>query len=64
MREKIDTYKRIKGLMYFAKQTFLSDKGMEIIPSLEKLEVFRKELRKIIDLVDELGYDIQGKSKN
>jgi len=68
MREKLDNYKNVKKLLYFAKQTFLSDKGMEIIPSLENLEVFKQELDKIIDLVynmrDDLENAIQGKSEN
>ena len=64
MREKLDNYKKVKKLLYFAKQTFLSDKGMEVMPTLENLEVFRQELKKLLDLVDELGYDIQGESKN
>ena len=64
MREKLDNYKQVKKLLYFAKQTFLSDKGMEIMPTLENLEVFRQELKKLLDLVDELGYDIQSKSEN
>ena len=61
MKSTLKNYQKIKKLLYLAKQTFLSDKGMEIMPSLENLEVFRQELRKIIDLVDELGYDIQSK---
>ena len=64
MREKLDNYKQVKKLLHFAKQTFLSDKGMEIIPSLENLEVFRRELRKLLDYVDELGYAIQNKSED
>ena len=63
MNVKLENYKKIKGLMFFAKQTFLDEKGMEITPTLENLEVFRKELKKIIDLVDELGHDIQSKSE-
>ena len=63
MNVKLENYKKIKGLMFFAKQTFLNEKGMEIIPTLEKLEVFRQELKKILDLVDELGIDIQSKSE-
>jgi len=64
MREKLDNYKQVKKLLHFAKQTFLSDKGMEILPSLENLEVFRRELRKLLDYVDELGYAIQNKSED
>jgi len=61
MKNLLENYKKIKKLQFFAKQTFLDEKGMEIMPTLENLEVFRKELKKIINLVDELGYKMTGK---
>ena len=64
MKSKLENYKQVKRLLYFAKQAFLSDKGMEIMPTLENLEVFRQELKKLLDIVDELGYAIQSKSEN
>jgi len=62
MKAKLDNYMKIKKLQYFAKQTFLNEKGQEIIPTLEKLETFISELNNIIDLVDVLKDDIQSKS--
>ena len=64
MNKKLDNYKRVKRLLYFAKETFLSDKGMEILPSLESAEVFRKELTIIDKMVDELIDDLYRKSKD
>ena len=62
--ELIDNYKKIKKLQYWAKQTFLNEKGQEIIPTLENLEVFEKELNLIADLIDVLKDDIHRKSEN
>lgn len=64
MNKKLDNYKRVKRLLYFAKETFLSDKGMEIMPSLENAEVFRKELTIIDKMVDELIDELYRKSKD
>ena len=62
--ELIDNYKKIKKLQYWAKQTFLNEKGQEILPTLENLEVFEKELNLIADLIDVLKDDIHRKSEN
>ena len=68
MKVKIENYKKIKGLMVFAKQTFLNEKGQEITPTLENLVTFRKELRKITELVhlkqEELEHAIYKKSED
>lgn len=64
MNKKLDNYSRVKKLLFFAKETFLSDKGMEIMPSLESVEVFRKELTIIDKMVDELIDDLYRKSKD
>ena len=58
MKPKLKNYEKIKKLLYFAKQTFLNEKGMEILPTTETLGVFRRELKKILDLVDELGLEL------
>ncbi len=58
---KSENYKKIKGLMSFAKQTFLNEKGVEIEPTLENLEMFKKELREVIDLINRLGYKLTGR---
>jgi len=62
--ELIDNYKKIKKLQYWAKQTFLNEKGQEIMPTLENLEVFEKELNLIADLIDVLKDDIHRKSED
>ena len=54
MKVKIETYKRIKGLMVFAKQTFLNEKGQEIEPTLENLMGFKEKLRSIMNLLNEI----------
>ena len=58
MKTKYDNYKKIKGLMFWAKQTFINEKGMEIMPTLENLTKFNEELTKIKQIVDELYNDI------
>ena len=50
----LENYKKIKGLMFWAKQAFLNEKGREIMPTLENLEKFNEELTKIKTIVDEL----------
>ena len=63
MRQKeIDNYKKIKGLLFFAKQAFLNERGREIIPTLENLEIFKEKLNEILHLVDEIKDGIQGES--
>ena len=52
--DKYDNYKKIKGLMFWAKQTFINEKGMEIMPTLENLTKFNEELTKIKQIIDEL----------
>ena len=54
MKSKLENYKKIKGLMFYAKQTFLDEKGMEIIPTLENLMEFKEKLNSIIRLLDEI----------
>ncbi len=54
MKLKIENYKKIKKVLMSAKQVFLNEKGQEIMPTLENLEVFRKELNSIIHLLDEI----------
>lgn len=63
MKSKLDNYKKIKGLMFFAKQTFLDEKGMEIMPTLEKLDIFKKELGKINTLVINLVHKLKGEDE-
>jgi len=53
MRNKLDNYKKIKALLSVAKKTFLDEKGQEIMPTLENLDVFRNEFINI-------GYLIKG----
>lgn len=60
MKTKLENYKKIKELLKFAKETFLNEKRQEIMPSLENLEVFRQKLKKLLDLVDELGLKTTG----
>lgn len=43
MEIKLQNYMRIKKLLFLAKQTFLDEKGREIIPTLDKLVEFEKE---------------------
>lgn len=54
MNNKLNNYQKIKKLLYWAKQTFLNEKGMEILPTVEnliafniKVESFRNDLRKL-----------------
>ncbi len=60
MKAKIENYSKIKKLQYWAKQTFLNEKGQEIVPTLEDLEVFNKELHKINTLVINLVHKLKG----
>ncbi len=60
--DKYDNYKQVKGLLYWAKQTFLNDKGMEILPTIKNLTKFNEELSKIKNIVDELYNAILNKS--
>ena len=62
--DKYDNYKKVKGLMFWAKQTFLNEKGMEILPTLEKLLKFNEELTKIKTIVDELYVRIHSESED
>lgn len=56
--EEIDNYKKIKGLMFFAKQTFLNEKGREITPTLENLRIFKEKLNDISQLVDKIEEEL------
>jgi len=60
--KEIDNYKRIKNLLVLAKKTFLNEKGSEITPTLENLEVFKENIYDILHLVDEIEDGIQGES--
>jgi len=64
MSVKLENYKRIKGILFSAKQTFLNEDGREIMPTLEKLEEFNTVLSRIKKLVDELYVEIQSKSED
>lgn len=68
MKVKIENYKKIKRLLFFAKETFLNEKGQEIEPTLENLVMFRKELRKVTELVhlkqEELEHAIYKESED
>ncbi len=54
MSVKLENYKKIKGILFFAKQTFLNEKGQEIVPTLDNLKIFSEKLNKIVNLVEEL----------
>jgi len=54
MKDKLDNYTKIKKLLYLAKQTFLNEKGREIIPTLEDLVEFEKELNIVRNLLMKL----------
>lgn len=60
MKSKLDNYMKIKKLLFIAKQTFLNEKGQEIIPTLESLEIFNKELGIINTLVINLVHKLKG----
>lgn len=47
----IDNYKKIKKLLFLAKQTFLNEKGQEIMPTLDNLVAFEKEFNIIQKLL-------------
>ena len=67
MKAKLENYKKIKGLMFYAKQTFLNEKGQEIMPTLENLMEFKEELNSIIRLLEEIEeklYAIPNKSED
>ena len=59
MNTKIENYTKIKKLQYWAKQTFLNEKGQEIVPTLKSLDVFNKELHKINTLVINLLHELK-----
>ncbi len=50
----LDNYKRIKGLLFFAKQTFLNEKGQEITPTIENLMEFKEKINSIMSLLNEI----------
>ncbi len=54
MKIKLENYSKIKKLQYWAKKTFLNEKGQEIMPTLEKLNIFKNELERINELVKNL----------
>ncbi len=54
MKAKLQNYMKIKKLLFFAKQTFLNDKGQEIIPTLESLVEFKKLFNNVSHLLDEI----------
>jgi len=64
MSIKPENYKKIKGILLSAKQTFLNEDGREIVPTLENLTKFNEELTKIKKLVDELYVKIHSESKD
>ena len=67
MKAKLENYKKIKGFMFYAKQAFLDEKGMEIMPTLENLMEFKEKLNGIMRLLDEIEeklYALQSKSEN
>ena len=54
MSTKSEYYKRIKGILFFAKQTFLNEDGREIVPTLESLVEFEKKLNSIVNELKKL----------
>lgn len=54
MKAKLDNYKKIKGLLFFAKQTFLNEKGQEITPTIENLMEFKEKINSIMSLLNEI----------
>lgn len=54
MNVKLENYKRIKKVLTSAKQTFLNEKGQEIMPTLEKLVVFKQQIDSIMRILDEI----------
>lgn len=62
MKAKLQNYMKIKKLLFFAKQTFLNEKGQEIIPTLENLTEFKKLFNNVSHLLDEIEDGIQSKS--
>lgn len=58
MKVKLDIYKKIKGLMFFAKQTFLNENGQEIIPTLDNLVGFEKKFNIVQKLLMELEQEL------
>ncbi|KKL91474.1 hypothetical protein LCGC14_1894290 [marine sediment metagenome] len=54
MQVKLDNYKKIKGLLFFAKQTFLNEKGQEITPTIENLMEFKEKINSIMSLLNEI----------
>jgi len=67
MKNLLENYKKIKKLQFFAKQTFLDEKGMEIMPTLENLMGFKEELNKIMRLLNQIEeklYALPSKSED
>ncbi len=58
MKAKLQNYMKIKKLLFFAKQTFLNEKGQEIIPTLEGLVEFKKVFNNVSHLLDEIEDEI------
>ena len=54
MKTLLENYKKIKGLMVYAKQTFLNEKGQEIMPTLDNLVGFEKKFNIVQKLLMEL----------
>jgi len=54
MQVKLDNYKKIKGLLFFAKQTFLNEKGQEITPTIENLMEFKEKINSIMSLLNKI----------
>ena len=54
MTIKLENYKRIKGILTSAKQTFLNEKGQEIMPTLENLVVFKQQISSLLRMLDEI----------
>ena len=58
MKTLLDNYKKIKKLLFLAKQTFLNEKGQEIIPTLDNLVGFERELNIVQKLLMELEQEL------
>ena len=64
MKIKLENYKKIKGLMVFAKQTFINEKGQEIMPTLEGLKEFEEKIRNILKLLFEIEEKLYAEGSN
>lgn len=58
MKVKLDNYMKIKKLLFLAKQTFLDEKGQEIMPTLDNLVPFEKELNIIRNMLVKLEQEL------